>query len=393
MQLLKENMRKISCIAVKTFIVLYIMMVVVVGSADYIVPDKITLTQSEINNASVNVSGVVDENTSRLDAKLLGIVPIKSVELEIIPDNSLVPCGNVFGVKFFTKGVMVIRLSEIETKNGPLSPAKEAGINVGDIIISVDGKQVNTVEEMADVVEASKGKTMSVVFVREGQEKRADMTPLLSLSDRKYKTGIWVRDSTAGIGTMTYYNPKTGEFAGLGHGICDVDTGLLMPLLKGSVVDVEITDIIKGRRGSPGELRGNFDSQRRGVISENTTHGVYGIMEQKPVDITWNPLEIALKDEITEGDASILCELDDAGIKEYKIRIDKIRNEGSEGKNFVIEVVDKELLNKTGGIVQGMSGSPIIQNGKLVGAITHVLVNTPEKGYGIFIENMLSHEE
>ena len=320
MQLLKENMRKISCIAVKTFIVLYIMMVVVVGSADYIVPDKITLTQSEINNASVNVSGVVDENTSRLDAKLLGIVPIKSVELEIIPDNSLVPCGNVFGVKFFTKGVMVIRLSEIETKNGPLSPAKEAGINVGDIIISVDGKQVNTVEEMADVVEASKGKTMSVVFVREGQEKRADMTPLLSLSDRKYKTGIWVRDSTAGIGTMTYYNPKTGEFAGLGHGICDVDTGLLMPLLKGSVVDDEITDIIKGRRGSPGELRGNFDSQRRGVISENTTHGVYGIMDQKPVDITWNPLEIALKDEITEGDASILCELDDAGIKEYKIR-------------------------------------------------------------------------
>ena len=202
-----------------------------------------------------------------------------------------------------------------------------------------------------------------------------------------------MRDSTAGIGTMTYYNPSTGEFAGLGHGICDVDTGLLMPLLSASVVDVEITDIIKGRKGTPGELKGSFDSIKRGKLSGNTNCGVYGIMDKSPENVIAKPCEIALEDEICEGEAFILCELDDDGIKEYKIEISKIKKDNTHGKNFVIEVVDEYLLSKTGGIVQGMSGSPVIQNGKLVGAVTHVLVNNPSKGYGIFIQNMLSYSK
>ena len=188
---------------------------------------------------------------------------------------------------------------------------------------------------------------------------------------------------------MTFYNPKTKSFAGLGHGICDVDTGLLMPLLSGSVVDVEITDIIKGRKGSPGELKGNFDTQKKGQIVDNTFHGVYGIMDNKPEKLMSESVEIGLRDELKTGSATILCELDENGIREYEIEITKIKNDNDEGKNFIISVTDKDLLSKTGGIVQGMSGSPILQNGKLVGAVTHVLVNDPTRGYGIFIENML----
>ena len=189
---------------------------------------------------------------------------------------------------------------------------------------------------------------------------------------------------------MTYYNPETGEFAGLGHGICDVDTELLMPLLSGSVVDVEITDIIKGRKGTPGELKGDFDTFKKGSITNNTTHGVYGIMNTAPDEISLESMEIGLKDELKLGKAKILCELDENGIKEYEIEITKIKNRDEDGKNFLISITDEELLSKTGGIVQGMSGSPIIQNGKLVGAVTHVLVSDSKKGFGIFIENMLS---
>ena len=238
----------------------------------------------------------------------------------------LVPCGNVFGVKFFTKGVMVINLSKIETKNGNISPAKEAGLDVRDIIISVNGKDVNSVEEMAQSIEESKGKEITITYIRNGKQGVCVMKPALSLSDKKYKTGIWVRDSTAGIGTMTYYNPQTGEFAGLGHGICDVDTGSLMPLLRGNVVDVEITEIIKGKKGVPGELKGDFDDLKKGVLTQNTEKGVYGVMDEKPGYVTSRGVEIAVKDEVVKGEAKVLCQLDDRGVKEYKIKIIKNRS-------------------------------------------------------------------
>lgn len=391
MQLFKEKKGKLPSVIIRTALVIYCMALLVTGIVQYSVPEEITLTEEEINAASADVADIASDVTA--EVKLFGKIPIKKINVNVIKKDRLVPCGNVFGVKFFTKGVIVVRLAEIETKNGFVSPAKEAGLMEGDIIQSVNDTEVNTVEEMANAIENSKGLPMTVVYIRDNEEKSCVMNPLLSLSDRKYKTGIWVRDSTAGIGTMTYYNPATGEFAGLGHGICDVDTELLMPLLSGSVVDVEITDIIKGRKGTPGELKGDFDTQKRGSIINNTSHGVYGVMDAAPSDVFRDSMEIALKDELKTGKAKILCELDENGIKEYEIEITKIKNDDENGKNFLISVTDEELLSKTGGIVQGMSGSPIIQNGKLVGAVTHVLVNDPSKGYGIFIENMLAEAE
>lgn len=390
MQLLKIKMGKVRSCAVKLLVIAYVLFAALVGSADYVVPDEITVTRDEINKVSAYAEGIGENVTVK--AKLFGTFPIKTVKVNVIEQSRLVPCGQVFGVKFFTKGVMVVKMTEIETKDGAVSPAQKAGIAVGDIIETIDGTNVNTVEEMAEIVENSRGKDLAVTYLRDGKISNCVMKPLLSLSDKKYKTGIWVRDSTAGIGTMTYYNPDTGEFAGLGHGICDVDTGLLMPLLEASVVDVDITDIIKGRRGSPGELKGQFDRVKNGYITRNTPRGIYGVMDKDAV-FSKESMPIGFSHELVEGTAHILCELDDEGIKEYEISITKINGNAEKDKNFVIEVTDERLVEKTGGIVQGMSGSPIIQNGKLVGAVTHVLVNNPKKGYGIFIENMLNQNE
>lgn len=386
MQLLKEFFRKLPSVAVKTLLVIYCLAVMVVGISDYAVPDTVTVTEEEIYKASSSVDGITGDTS--VSAKLFGVIPIKNVNVEVLPQDTLIPGGNVFGVKFFTKGVMVVRLAEIETAEGNVSPAKKAGLCEGDVILKINGNDVNTAEEMAKAVEQAAGGEIKVDYIRDNEEKSCVVTPHLCLADKKYKTGIWVRDSTAGIGTMTYYNPRTGAFAGLGHGICDVDTGLLMPLLKGNVVDVEITDIIKGRSGSPGELKGTFDTKRRGIITGNTEHGVYGILDDKSSS-DLKPLEIGARREVTAGKATIMCQLDGKGVEEYEIEIIKIKNEDKEGKNFLIKVTDERLLEKTGGIVQGMSGSPIIQNGKIIGAVTHVLVGNPEKGYGIFIENML----
>lgn len=386
MQLLKEILRKIPSVAVKTALALYCLAVMVLGVSDYAVPDTVTLTEDEIYNVSANAEGVTGDAVVK--AKLFGVVPIKNVNVEVVSKDTLVPGGQVFGVKFFTKGVLVVRLADIETSAGNISPAKTAGLVEGDVILEINGTEVNTAEEMASEVERCKGGELNIVYRRNDEQSACVITPALCVSDKKYKTGIWVRDSTAGIGTVTYYNPETGAFAGLGHGICDVDTGLLMPLLKGNVVDVTITDIIKGRSGSPGELKGIFDTRRRGSVTENTDCGVYGIMDEGDFSNA-ELVKIGFKDEVATGSAVILCELDDTGVKEYGIEIVKIKNEDSDGKNFIIEVTDEILLEKTGGIVQGMSGSPIIQNGKIIGAVTHVLVGNPRRGYGIFIENML----
>lgn len=391
MQMLKNRTKHLARVAVKVFAVLYILALTVIACADCVIPERVSVTEARINASGRGVTDAVTHDSFDVEAKLFGALPLKKVHVDVIPESTLIPCGNVFGVKFFTKGVIVIKLSEIETADGSLSPARNAGLEEGDVICSINGKEVNTVEEMADCVEKSGGSTMKIVYERDGNRKTTDMTPLLCLSDRKYKTGIWVRDSTAGIGTMTYYNPRTGEFAGLGHGICDTDTGILMPLNEGNVVDVTVTDIIKGRKGSPGELKGDFDSRKKGELVLNTNHGIYGKISDDSEIMKSEPVQIGLKDEIYEGDAVILCQLDGEDVKQYSIKISKIKDDDSI-KNFVVEVTDKELIQKTGGIVQGMSGSPVIQNGKLVGAVTHVLVNTPLKGYGIFIENMLNEK-
>ena len=246
---------------------------------------------------------------------------------------------------------------------------------------------------MGKLIAASGGKPITVTIRRNDTEFDVTVTPSLSSADQVYKTGMWVRDNTAGIGTITYVDPSSGAFAGLGHGICDSETGTLMPLSRGIVIDVTISGIQKGQCGVPGELKGHFASGKIGSLLGNTHAGIYGIMTEIPSGVSeQTAIPIALKNEIRDGEATLLCTLDDGGICPYTVNIRKLKN-SLDNKNMEITVTDPALLEKTGGIVQGMSGSPLIQNGSLIGAVTHVLINDPTKGYGIFIENMLEAAE
>lgn len=300
----------------------------------------------------------------------------------------LIPGGMNFGVKFFTDGLLVVGTADVTTSAGLCSPAKDCGIKVKETIISADGKKLSASEELLRAVDQSGGKEMVLTVKNtEGAERQVKVIPVLSSETGKWCIGVWVRDSTAGIGTVTYINGFTGDFGGLGHGICDVDTGALMPVGKAYVVDVNITAIDKGDTRVPGELKGTFGKETRGEIFKNTQTGVYGNFTTLPASLR-QPIEVAKKKEVTEGKATVLCQIN-GKVGEYDIEIVKVYKDSGETKNFLIRVTDPELLKATGGIVQGMSGSPIIQNGRLAGAVTHVLVNDHTKGYGIFIENML----
>ncbi len=383
----------------------------VMGSVGYFqakIPDSFYVTEGDEltipNMGVIQGSSMLDygrtslANQSKgasqmLDLKLLGVIPVKSTHVTVIQEQQVVPGGTPFGIKLFTKGVMVIDINNIDTNTGSLCPARSAGIAKGDMILSVGGYEVNSNEEIAQIIAGSDGHPLTVELSRDGRNVKCSLTPALSSSDGKYKCGIWVRDSSAGIGTITYYDEKTGGFAGLGHGICDIDTGKIMPLNSGEVCEVKINSIMKGQAGTPGELRGAFASNRpSGELVLNNEAGIFGTINHRPNQLSRVPL--ALKQDVQTGKATILCTLDDTGIHEYEITIDRIDlNPKTMTKNMMITVTDPALLQKTGGIVQGMSGSPILQNGCLVGAVTHVFVNNPAKGYGIFAENMISYSK
>ncbi len=350
-------------------------------------PERLTFYDVKAASSVLGLAEELENGTSAAIGKLFGTLPAGSATVEA-KSRSLVPCGQVFGVKFFTKGVIVIGDTDIETESGFVNPARLAGLAKNDIIIRVNGKEVNTVEALAEIVEGSHGHELTVEYTRNGVEGVCQLMPVQSLSDKRYRTGIWVRDSTAGIGTMTYYDPENGSFAGLGHGICDVDTGELMPLLRASIVDVSISEIVKGRSGAPGELKGTFDTVQRGILSGNTAFGVYGRLDEMPKE-AGEALPVGGREQVHEGKAVLLADPDGNGVEEYTVKLSKVDTRSNGTKCFVVEVTDPELQELTGGIVQGMSGSPILQDGKIIGAVTHVLVNDPTRGYGIFIENML----
>ncbi len=337
------------------------------------------------------VSAAITQGPVNYEAKLLGVIPVKTVSVSVLKKTSLVPVGKAFGVKLFTQGVMVVGMSSITTAEGDKNPAYEAGVRTRDIIISAGGKEVNTIDELSEVITRSGGQPVTLECQRNGAKFTASITAVKDAGDGQYKAGLWVRDSTAGIGTITFLQPDTGLFAGLGHGICDVDTGDIMPLMTGTVVAAEIHEVRKGERGLPGELRGVFlDDSVFGKLMGNSETGIFGKVESDTSQFTGEALQPATYTEIEEGKAEILANVEGNLVERFEIEITKVyKNSGYTTKNMTIRVTDSRLLAKTGGIVQGMSGCPIIQNGKLVGAVTHVLVNDPTKGYGIFIENML----
>lgn len=389
------------------FVVTAILLFVAAGIFFYIsrqIPDEFTvikgnnldlstmgLSARRLDSDSAEEANATSESEAGYDAQvtMFGFIPVKTVHVSVMEEVSVIPCGTPFGIKLFTNGVVVVGISEIATANGSANPAGDAGIQIGDIITEVNGVAVTENGMVSEAMEASGGKAVSITLDRNGTEKTVTVTPALSDYDGKYKGGIWVRDSTAGIGIVTFYRPETGAFAGLGHGICDVDTNNLMPLRTGEIVPVCISGVTKGEQGAAGELKGYFTSNTAmGQLYINSETGVYGSLNGAPLQA--EPVTVAVKQEVEKGAAQILTTVDGEEPKLYDITIESLdlRDE-SQVKNMVVHITDPELIEKTGGIVQGMSGSPILQNGKLVGAVTHVFVNDPERGYGIFAENML----
>ncbi len=300
----------------------------------------------------------------------------------------LYPGGMAFGAKIISNGLTVVKFTETQGKD--ISSAYSAGVREGDIITKINNNTINSIEDFVKQVDKNGGNKMKMTVIRNSCEMDFYITPKYSESDGKYKTGIWVKDSTSGIGTITYINPKTNGFGGLGHAICDSSTGKLIPLSHGTVMDVSINGVIKGQVGTAGELKGTFQQRKIGTLTKNSPCGVFGLLSFGTFQCPEGLMKICPKEELKEGDAYIWSTLDSGKPQKYKIQISNIDATNGNTKNFKIKVTDEKLLQKSGGIVQGMSGSPIIQNGRIVGAVTHVLINDPTQGYGIFIENMLS---
>lgn len=317
--------------------------------------------------------------------RLLGAFPVKQVAVREIGDAEVILGGEVFGMKMYTSGVLVVGMSDVDADGGNRHPAADAGIQTGDVIESIDGQEVSTKAEVAQAVERSAGRPMTLRVRRDGVAFTVRFAAALSASENRYKAGIWVRDSSAGIGTMTFYLPRDGVFAGLGHPICDVDTGETLPISGGEIVPARIYSITRGVSGDAGELCGGFDGDTCGRLCANVADGVYGTADTLPPEPTL--IEIAPRQEVHEGAARIRCTLDSSGPQWYDVEIRRVRYSGGT-QDMEIVVTDPALLTRTGGIVQGMSGSPLVQDGRLAGAVTHVLVNDPACGYAIFAETM-----
>ncbi|MBE6832403.1 SpoIVB peptidase [Faecalispora sporosphaeroides] len=379
-----------------------------VGYYHYTLPDQFRVTAGTklrlnqtglsiidtVNKEEITASALKSANQNyHAQLMLFDVIPIKTVSVKVVQEKLLVPCGTPFGIKMFTNGVMVVGVADIESAGKMINPAAVAGVKVGDIITAVNGKAVTQNSQVAKLIESSAGEPVKLSIKRNEEALTATLTPILSDVDGSYKGGLWVRDSTAGIGTVTFYDPSNGAFGGLGHGICDVDTNELMPLRSGDVISVTISGIVKGQKGRAGELHGYFNNDFPvGQLQANSEAGVYGTLNASPVPAQAIPL--AAKQEVKTGAAQIYTTVDGTAPRPYGIEIESINyQDGTKTKNLVVKVTDPDLLGKTGGIVQGMSGSPIVQNGKLVGAVTHVFVNDPTRGYGILAENMLEISE
>ena len=330
--------------------------------------------------------------TGEAELRLFGMIPLKTVPLTTFDKNEVWLGGEPFGIRMLMAGAMVVSLSELNSASGKCCPAAEAGIEVGDIIRAVNGHPVAGNADLQQIVTASEGTPVRITFIRGQAELCVSVQPVWNTVYHRWQIGLWVRDSTAGIGTVTYYTESaTGQiqFAGLGHAVCDSDTGEQIPLASGDVISVSVTDVIKGSAGVPGELRGAFDTGRSiGTLLANTASGVFGTMERLP-DGT-RRLPIGLRQDVKRGAAVICTTLHGTVPRSYDVEIEEIRGNDPALRNLVIRVTDPALLREAGGIVQGMSGSPIVQNGRLIGAVTHVFVKDPTRGYGIFAENMFA---
>lgn len=317
--------------------------------------------------------------------ELFNIIPVKNINITNSKRKYVVPGGEIFGIKLYTDGVIVVDTDYVETENGNISPAEISGLKIGDIIKEIDNVTIQSTKHLTSVLEKSQGKEITITVLRNNKELKINFKTYKDLTSNKYKAGLWVRDSTAGLGTVTFYNPENNSFAGLGHPIYDIDTNEIMPMKNGEMAQVKISGLYKSSQGVVGELCGILTGKATGELCLNCETGIYGFTKT----IKKDEIPVAVSHEISKGKAQIICTIDNSGPKYYDIEIVKINAKSTvENKDMVIKIVDNNLISKTGGIVQGMSGSPIIQNGKLIGAVTHVFVNDTLQGYGIFAERM-----
>ena len=375
----------------------------------YAFPTKIIMHSGETHSAALgsgitigNIpknSGIYEDKTQLLPTKtgeyeatlkIADSIPYKKVKLKVTAPQSVYASGELIGLRIYNKGLIVLRTSSISTKDGEKTPAKNAGIREGDIITKINGKDIVGSESVEKLL--SEKNEVNVTFLRNGREKSALVNLAYDKENNTPHLGLWVRDSTAGVGTLTYFDENKYFFGALGHSISDSDTGVLFDVSKGSIEKSKVASLKKGEKGAPGEICGAFyDTAISGTIETNCEAGVFGKLSQN-ASFSGTLYPIGVMSQIEQGEAKILSTVDNS-IKEYDVTILRTMPFGNAAKGLVIKITDEELLQKTGGIVQGMSGSPIIQNGKIIGAVTHVLVNDPTCGYGIFIENMLAEEE
>ena len=359
---------------------------------------KVNTNQETIEASSNNNETITGEaGKQTLEVSLFDKILTKDIEVDVLPKTTVIPVGNIAGVKLYTSGVLVVGMSEIEgIDNKKYKPYENTGIEEGDRITKINEKYISTTNELIDVVNNSKGEHITITYIHDEESKECSIEPVQTGSD-EYKLGLWVRDSAAGVGTVTFYEPSTKTFGALGHGITDIDTGELINIASGEFVTTRILNITKGENGNPGKIQGTIENQKNiGQIDKNSKFGIYGKVDNlSSLEIdTSKEMEVATRDEIQEGKATILCSLDNKTVQEYEIEIEKIFKENNyDNKSMQIKVTDKTLLEKTGGIIQGMSGSPIIQNGKFIGAVTHVLVNNPEEGYAVFGDIMIKQSK
>ena len=333
-------------------------------------------------------ASVIEGEIASCSASMAVGNPLLCLEAEELEGLTLTPGGMPFGVRFLTDGVTVVGFCDFEAGGKKVNPAAAAGLKLRDTILRVNGEPLTGASALTEKIEHCGGRELILLCRRGASEMELRLKPVWCEAEQRYKTGIWVRDSGAGIGTVTFIIPETGAFAGLGHGICDADSGELIAMRRGTVSDVTISSVVRGAVGAPGELKGYFNPGKTGALLGNSACGVWGVFSDPP-ESTADALPVGLRGELEEGSAEIFCTLDSNRIGRYRVEISNIDRTATGSKCFGVKITDPALIAASGGIVQGMSGSPIVQNGKLVGAVTHVLINDPTAGYGIFLENML----
>jgi stage IV sporulation protein B len=343
-------------------------------------------------DGSIEASGeaLVPTQTGEYKASLsIFGIPYKSITLKVLEEKEIIPSGETIGIRLYSDGLVVVGRGRVSESGA--SPAEEAGIEIGDVIMKVNGKAVGAPEDFSSEIARADGSV--TLEIKSGDTiKSVDVTPVTSDYDGVKRIGLWVRDSTAGVGTLTYIDPDSLTYGALGHSISDSDTGVTFDVLKGSIEECSVSEIVKSEKGSPGELKGVFKTEGNviGSIEKNTDCGIFGIITS---GAEGEKMKIALKGDVKVGSAYLRTSLGESEAKDYEIKIRRVSpNAKNPSKGMIIEVTDETLLQKTGGIVQGMSGSPILRNGKIVGAVTHVLVNNPSMGYAIFAESMMEED-